>query len=77
MRISGKEIDFKLSRINDAAALDMAINKMGTAEVEIRKEKKLVAILSRTIGMFRQFFIDATGVDVLEGCEDLEEARAA
>ena len=75
MQIRGKEVDFRVSRLKDAAALEQAIDNMGKKEEEIRKEKTLTAVISKTNEMFRQFFIDATGTDVLEDCEDLQESK--
>lgn len=75
MQIRGKEVDFRVSRLKDAAALELAINNMGKKEEEIRKEKTLTAVISKTNEMFRQFFIDATGTDVLVDCEDLQESK--
>ena len=75
MQIRGKEVDFRVSRLEDAAALELAINNMGKKEEEIRKEKTLTAVISKTNEMLRQFFIDATGTDVLVDCEDLQESK--
>lgn len=75
MQIRGKEVDFRVSRLKDAAALELAINNMGKNEEEIRKEKTLTAVISKTNEMFRQFFVDATGTDVLVDCEDLQESK--
>ena len=75
MQIRGKEVDFRVSRLKDAAALEQAIDNMGKKEEEIRKEKTLTAVISKTNEMFRQFFIDATGTDVLVDCEDLQESK--
>ena len=75
MQIRGKEVDFRVSRLKDAAALEQAIDNMGKKEEEIRKEKTLTAAISKTNEMFRQFFVDATGTDVLDGCEDLQESK--
>lgn len=75
MQIRGKEVDFRVSRLKDAAALELAINNMGKKEEEIRKEKTLTAVISKTNEMFRQFFIDSTGTDVLVDCEDLQESK--
>lgn len=75
MQIRGKEVDFRVSRLKDAEALELAINNMGKKEEEIRKEKTLTAVISKTNEMFRQFFIDATGTDVLVDCEDLQESK--
>ena len=79
MQIYGREVDFKISRLKDAGNMEMALNNMARTEVAIKK--KGPGLLSETIKagikMFSDFFKDATGVDVLEGCEDLDEAKNA
>lgn len=79
MTINGKEVDFRISNLKHAAAMDLALKKMGKTEDKIRTsdKKDLVTVLSSMISMFREFFCDATGEDVLADCEDLQEARIA
>lgn len=77
MVINGKEIDFKISNKRHAAKYYDALKEMEAAETRIRKvdQKDLIAVLDAVINMFRDFFITATGVDVLEDCEDADEAK--
>lgn len=79
MTIYGKEVDFKISRLKCAAAMEQALKKMEKTEQAIQKMQKdsLVKVMSAMISMYREFFKDTTGVDVLEACEDYEEAQEA
>ncbi len=79
MTINGKEVDFRISNLKHATAMQMALDEMGETEKKIQemKDKTLVNVLGAMLAMFRKFFITATGSDVLEGCEDLQEARDA
>lgn len=76
MKINGVEIDFKVSNISHARNFQKAVNDMGKAEKNISQMKdkgSLEAVLSALKDMFVQFFITATGVDVVGTCEDIEE----
>lgn len=79
MQIYGKEVDFKISRMKCAAAMELALREMEATEQEINagKGKSLSKVLTQINDMFRQFFIKATGEDVLADCDDVEEAQAA
>lgn len=79
MVINGKEVDFRIGNLRHAAAYEKALNQMGEAEDKIKsmKEKNLTPVLKAMIDMFRQFFLEATGVDVLADCEDMQDARDA
>lgn len=79
MKIYNKEIDFKISRLEDASRMELALQHMGVAEeqVKAREGDLLSDILRRQIKMFSDFFKDATQMDVLEGCTDLYEAKKA
>lgn len=78
MRIYGKEVDFKISRIKDAENFENALKEMRAKEECIGKYNgPLSGLVGMCIGMFRGFFVKATGVDVLEECEDMEEAKKA
>lgn len=82
MQINGKEVSFKITRLKDAAAMDSALKKMGREEEKLNADAKsgkadVIKTFERYIRMMRDFFLDATGVDVLDGCEDVEEARDA
>lgn len=77
MQIYGKEVDFKISRLKDAGNMELALKNMEKAEIKAKEGKTIQEILGAMIQVFRQFFIDATGRDVLAECEDLEEAKEA
>ena len=78
MHIYGKEIDFKISRLKDAENFEAALQEMNVKEKEISQYKgPMTGLIERGIGMFRGFFAKATGVDVLEGCDDFNEAKKA
>lgn len=78
MNIYGKEVDFKISRVEDAAKMDLALKKMKDTENKISKtEESLPEVLKRIINMFAVFFKDVTGQDILEGCSDVDEAKRA
>lgn len=82
MQINGKEVDFRITRLKNAAAMDCALKKMGRTEKELNADAEsgkadVIKTFERYIRMLRDFFQEATGVDVLEGCEDVEEAREA
>lgn len=75
MQIRGREIDFKISRPKDAERMNMALKHMDEVEKELKKETDIVAILTKFIKVLRDFFVEATGADVLDDCDDAEEAK--
>lgn len=80
MKIYGKEVDFKISRLSNASALELALEKMGKEEEKIKKmsnDSGVARVIGAFLTMFSNFFVDATGVDVLEGCDDMEDAKKA
>ena len=79
MQIYGREVDFKISRLKDAGNMEMALNNMARAEVDIKNHRSgnLTKVIEKGIKLFRDFFVDATGTDVLANCEDLDEAKEA
>lgn len=78
MVVKGKEINFKISNKNHARNFEEALKGMEKAEKEIKSKMDEVMKASEAIDyvieMFRNFFIKATGEDVLADCEDMEEA---
>ena len=74
MQIRGREVDFKIGRLKDAEALEKALDNMGVNEKKINRKGKLSEILMAEIQLFRSFIVEATGEDVLDGCEDFEAA---
>ena len=77
MQIRGREVDFKITRLKDAAAMEKALDHMTESEKKINHKGKLTKIMSATIDLFRNFVKEATGEDVLEDCDDVEEAKNA
>lgn len=77
MQIRGREVDFKIGRLRDAEALEKALDNLGVNEKKINRKGKLSEILTAEIQLFRSFIAEATGEDILEGCEDFEEAKGA
>lgn len=79
MLINGKEVNFKISNLKHATAMKQALEEMGKTEEEIKamNSKDLVSVLTAMISMFRQFFITATGEDILQDCDDMQDARDA
>lgn len=78
MKINGIEVDFKISRLKDAAAFELALSEMGETEMKHKKEVgkvPLTEVLTKMIQMFRCFFVTATEVDVLADCDDLSTAK--
>ncbi|WP_270224052.1 hypothetical protein [Clostridium fessum] len=75
MQIRGREVDFRITRLKDAAAMEKALDHMAESEKKINRKGKLTEIMSATIEMFRNFVKEATGEDVLEDCDDVEEAK--
>ena len=77
MILNGKEIEFKIGNRNHAAAMENAMVKLQKREKELvnMKEENWRTAIDKLIEMFQEFFIEATGIDVLEGCEDAEIAE--
>lgn len=78
MIINGKEVGFSISNLKHAGALEAALKRMDQKEKTVnskRKDMQLTEVIQVMINTLRDFFVDATGVDVLEGCEDFLEAR--
>lgn len=75
MQIRGREVDFRITRLKDAAAMEKALDHMAESEKKINRKRKLTEVMSATIEMFRNFVKEATGEDVLEDCDDVEEAK--
>lgn len=78
MQINNMEVDFRISRLKDAAAFEKALDNMAVAEkkVSAKKGRKLSEVIQDTVNVFRDFFMEATGADVLADCGDLEVAKS-
>ena len=75
MQIRGREVDFRITRLKDAATMEKALDHMAESEKKINRKGKLTEVMSGTIEMFRNFVKEVTGEDVLEDCDDVEEAK--
>lgn len=49
MQIRGREVDFKITRLKDAAAMEKALDHMTESEKKINHKGKLTEIMSATI----------------------------
>lgn len=76
MRLNGMEIDFKITRLKDAARFDAAKAELESKKFEPEPGEPVVKTIERAIDAFRTFMKTATDVDVLKDCTDLEEAKA-
>lgn len=76
MQIRGREVDFRITRLKDAATMEKALDHMVESEKKINRKGKLTEVMSATIEMFRNFVKEVTGEDVLEDCDDVEEAKS-
>lgn len=80
MLVYGKEVDFKISRLSNATAMENALDLMEKDEKKIGSLPAgtgATKVVGGMITMLRNFFKNATGTDVLEGCDDLEDAKKA
>ena len=77
MVINGKEIDFNIANIEHAQNMEKALRSMEKKENEIRNmgEVQMSVMLKKMIGVFQNFFSEATGVDVLGDCNDFVKAK--
>lgn len=77
MQIRGMEVDFKISRLRDAENFEQALKDMERSENGLKdnKDMRLSELMERGIRFLADFFLKATGCDVLHGCEDFEEAK--
>lgn len=75
MEINGKKIKFKITKKKNAANFEKAVNEMAEKEKQIREmnETSLGEVLDSLKNMFRDFFVTATGEDVIDDCDDVEE----
>lgn len=76
MQIRGREVDFRITRLKDAATMEKALDHMAESEKKINRKGELTEVMSGTIEMFRNFVKEVTGEDVLEDCDDVEEAKS-
>lgn len=82
MIINNRDIDFKVTRPKDAERFEKALKSMQRKEQAIngkyqKGDLPLSKALEELIRLLSEFFISVTGVDVLEGVDDYEEAQTA
>ena len=78
MTINGIDIDFKITKISDAEKFETAIKNLAVNEQKARlkcNDGSLVTALKSSIEVIQIFFVEATGVNVLAGCDDLQFAK--
>lgn len=79
MQINGKEVDFKISRLEDASKFEIALQHMQNTEKKIqgdaKKGESLSKIIKGTLNMFHEFFMEIGMKEVIDGCNDLEETK--
>lgn len=75
MNIAGKEITFDMANIDDAKKFEDALKNMAKTEETVKNRETVTEVLEGVLNMFKTFFKDATGQDVLEGCRNVEEAK--
>ncbi len=79
MIVNGVEFDFRISNKTHAANFEKALQGMQKMEKEIRTlqpETPASYVLGKMEQMFRNFFRQATGIDVIGDCEDVAEMKA-
>lgn len=75
MIINNIEIQFSITDVNQAAAFDAALKEMEAVEKTLKadfaaKKMSYIDFLKGAIAMLKDFFVKATGVDVLGECSD-------
>lgn len=77
MDINGKKINFVISKKSNAKKFEQALKEMEKREASIRNNEhpELSDLLDEVLDMFKQFFIEATGVDVVGDCDDATEVK--
>ena len=79
MTLNGKDIDFKITRAKDAEAFRIAVEAFAAAAGEFERaaregKQTIGGLIERRIGLVRDFFLTATGEDVLADCDDMQLA---
>lgn len=80
MKINNVEFDFDIFDIDHSESFEKAVDQLSWSEKKIQdasKTKKMSDMNRALLDMFKQFFISATGVDVLEDCKNSMTAQNA
>ena len=83
MKIYGKEVEFRITNIDNAKNFQDAIKNMETNEKAVHEMAALVKqgkaslydLMEIQMKMFRAFFKECVGEDVLVDCRDLQVAK--
>ena len=83
MKINGMDINFSFTNIDDAARFEIAIKNMEENEKKVKEvveyiekgQAGLTHLMKAQMMMFKEFFKDCVGEDVLSDCRDLKEAK--
>jgi hypothetical protein len=80
LKINNVEFEFDIYDVDNSERFEEAIEKLSESEEAVKKAtetQKMSVVNKAFIGMFKQFFINATGVDVLADCKNSKTAEEA
>lgn len=73
MKINQVEFEFDIHDVDQSEAFESAIDQLSESEQKIKTatiSNKMSEVNRAMISMFKQFFISATGVDVIGDCKN-------
>lgn len=84
MKVYNKDVNFSITNIDDAKNFELAIQNLKKNEKTVKEiaglvregKAKLFDLMETQMRMFRAFFKECTGEDVLVDCRDLAVAKA-
>lgn len=74
MNINGIEFEFDISDVEDLKNYNEAMKRYEDRIPELRKKKNTLEIMEYGLSMVRDFFYEATGVDVIADLTSLRKA---
>lgn len=80
MKINGVEFEFDIHDIDQSEAFENALEQLGKSEDTIKAASagnKMSEVNRAFIAMFKDFFVTATGVDVIGNCRNSVAASEA
>jgi len=80
MKINGVEFEFDIFDIDHSESFEKAVDQLSWSEKKLQdasKTKKMSDMNRAMLDMFKQFFITATGTDVLADCKNSMTAQNA
>ena len=78
MKINGKELEFNIYKVSDVKKLEENMIKLKEGEEEgkaLLTSGKLYDGINTMYNVYKNFFIDLLGVDVVGDCDDTLEAQ--